>query len=123
MSSRISTRSASDKGSGCSAPAISAIAYRIVVADELSGKVALVTGAGRGIGAAIADGYARAGATVVCVSRTGDEVESVARGIVAGGGQAVAIAADVSDPEAVAALLRTTEERCGGLDILLLNHG
>jgi 3-oxoacyl-[acyl-carrier protein] reductase len=93
------------------------------VADELSGKVALVTGAGRGIGAAIADGYARAGASVVCVSRTGDEVEAVAREIVARGGQALAIAADVADPNAVEAMLRTTEERCGGLDVLMLNHG
>ncbi len=93
------------------------------MADELSGKVALVTGAGRGIGAAIADGYARAGATVVCVSRTADEVEAVARAIVERGGQAFALTADVSDAEEVQALFRTTEERAGGLDILMLNHG
>src|SRR5579871_394245 len=122
MSSRISMRSARDRGSG-SVPGISRIAYRIAVANELSGKVALVTGAGRGIGAAIAVGYAQAGATVVCVSRTGDEVETVAREIVASGGQAIAIAADVADPEAVQAMLDTTEARCGGLDVLMLNHG
>jgi 3-oxoacyl-[acyl-carrier protein] reductase len=93
------------------------------VADELSGKVAVVTGAGRGIGAAIADGYARAGASVVCVSRTGDEVESVVREIVSAGGHALAIAADVADPAAVEGVLRSTENRFGGLDILMLNHG
>ncbi len=85
--------------------------------------MAIVTGAGRGIGAAIADGYAQAGATVVCVSRTSAEVESVAQAIVARGGQAFAVAADVADPSAVEALLGTTQERAGGLDILMLNHG
>jgi 3-oxoacyl-[acyl-carrier protein] reductase len=93
------------------------------VADELRGKVAIVTGAGRGIGAAIAAGYAQAGANVVCVSRTVSEVESVAGAIVDQGGQAFAIAADVADPRAVEALLTRTMERAGGLDILMLNHG
>jgi 3-oxoacyl-[acyl-carrier protein] reductase len=93
------------------------------VSGELSGKVALVTGAGRGIGAAIAAGYANAGATVVCVSRTGPEVEAVANEIKNQGGMALAIAADVAEPRGVAALLQETVERTGGLDILMLNHG
>jgi 3-oxoacyl-[acyl-carrier protein] reductase len=93
------------------------------VADELNGKVAIVTGAGRGICAAIAAGYAQAGATVACVARTTEEVESVAERIVNQGGRAFAISVDVVDPDAVNAMLQQVVERTGGLDILMLNHG
>jgi 3-oxoacyl-[acyl-carrier protein] reductase len=93
------------------------------VTDRLDGKVAIVTGAGRGIGAAIAAGYAQAGASVVCVSRTGPEVEAVAAGIVERGGQAFAVAADVANPDAVDQLLTQVVRRAGGLDVLVLNHG
>jgi 3-oxoacyl-[acyl-carrier protein] reductase len=89
----------------------------------LDNKVAIVTGAGRGIGKAIAEGFAREGATVCCVSRTATEVDATARGIAAAGGQAFSIAADVTDPDAVDRLLASTVERAGGLDILVANHG
>jgi 3-oxoacyl-[acyl-carrier protein] reductase len=89
----------------------------------LDGKVAVVTGAGRGIGRAIAEGYARAGASVYCVARTGSEVEAVARAIQADGGSALGIAADVTDPRAVSDLYQSAVERSGGLDILMINHG
>jgi 3-oxoacyl-[acyl-carrier protein] reductase len=90
---------------------------------DLTGKVAIVTGAGRGIGAAIATGYAQAGASVVCASRTATEVQAVAGAISNQGGRALAVATDVTHPQAVDALLRQTVEWAGGLDILMLNHG
>jgi NAD(P)-dependent dehydrogenase (short-subunit alcohol dehydrogenase family) len=69
----------------------------------LSGQHALVTGAGRGIGEGCALALAEAGATVVAVSRTGDELDALVKRIEAIGGQAIAVVADVRDPEAVAA--------------------
>ena len=67
---------------------------------DLSGKVALVTGGGRGIGRAIALGYAAAGASVVVVARTAEQVEAVAAEIEAAGGSALAVALDVAAPGA-----------------------
>jgi 3-oxoacyl-[acyl-carrier protein] reductase len=83
----------------------------------------VVTGAGRGIGRAIAEGYGRAGATVCCVSRTAAEVDEAAAAIQAAGGQAFAIAADMADPGAVEAVFTQVVERAGGLDVVLVNHG
>ncbi len=90
---------------------------------DLTGRVALVTGAGSGIGKAIAEGLGQAGASVCCVARTTAEVEATARHIVDGGGSAFAVTADVSRPEDVARALRLTSETAGGLDILIVNHG
>jgi 3-oxoacyl-[acyl-carrier protein] reductase len=90
---------------------------------DLTGKVALVTGAGSGIGRAVAAGLAGAGATVGCVSRTSAEIEETARGIQQAGGSAFAVAADASRPEDVQRALQTTIETAGGLDILVINHG
>jgi 3-oxoacyl-[acyl-carrier protein] reductase len=89
----------------------------------LSGKVALVTGAGRGIGQAIAIGYAAAGASVCCAARTKEQLEATVAEIVAGGGLAIAVIADVTQETAVQHMLAQTVDRFGGLDILVINAG
>jgi 3-oxoacyl-[acyl-carrier protein] reductase len=92
--------------------------------SKLEGKVALVTGAGRGIGRAIAAALAAEGAAVAVnyrSSRAGAE-EAVAE-IVAGGGRAIALEADVSDPAQAAGLVRETIAALGGLHILVNNAG
>lgn len=88
------------------------------MADALSGKVALVTGGGTGIGEAIAATFVREGARVVVASRDAASLERSATGT-----GAVAIAADVSDEASVIALFRAIEARFSGLDILVNNAG
>ena len=90
---------------------------------SLEGKVALVTGAGRGIGRAIAERYAEAGAAVVCVARTQAQIDEAVEGITNNGGRAMACAADVTDPSAVEAAVRQTLDEFGRLDILVANAG
>ncbi len=91
---------------------------------ELNGKVALVTGASRGIGRTIAMQLAAAGVTVGVNYRTSvAEANEVVRLIAAAGGTAVALNADVSDPEAAAKLVADTEERLGSIGILVNNAG
>jgi meso-butanediol dehydrogenase/(S,S)-butanediol dehydrogenase/diacetyl reductase len=88
---------------------------------RLEGKVALVTGAGTGIGAATAEAFAREGATVViCGRRQGPLDETVAR-IRAAGGRAEAVACDVSDETAFTQAIDATVQRYGALDILVNN--
>jgi len=76
---------------------------------SLSGGVALVTGAGSGIGRAIALGLADAGAYVGCVDRVPGNVEATAAQILAAGSRAVPVAADVTDPAALSAAVAQTE--------------
>ena len=88
---------------------------------DLAGKVALVTGASRGIGEAIAHAYARNGAQVVLASRKQADLDTVAQAITEAGGQATAIAAHTGDSEAVDALIQQTLDTYGGLDIVVNN--
>ena len=82
----------------------------------------MVTGASRGIGRQTALTLAGAGATVVVTSR-GDAAEAVAAEVTAAGGQALALAADVADAEAVQRVVETTLERFGRIDVLVNNAG
>ena len=91
--------------------------------SDLTGKVAFVTGAGSGIGKAIAGGLGRAGATVCCVARTTSEIEATARSIQEAGGAAFAATADAATPDNIDRALRLTVQTAGGLDILVINHG
>lgn len=88
--------------------------------SSLDGKVIIVTGASRGIGAASARALATAGATVLLTARDGKLADEVARSI---GGSASASACDVSDFAAFEALVATTKSRFGRLDALVNNAG
>jgi NAD(P)-dependent dehydrogenase (short-subunit alcohol dehydrogenase family) len=89
----------------------------------LAGKVLIVTGASRGIGAAAARLFARRGATVVAAARDEQALATAAGEIGRAGGQAIALATDVTDPDAVERLIATTLERFGRLDGAFNNAG
>jgi len=92
--------------------------------NTLSGKVALVTGASRGIGAAIAKRLARDGAAVaITYFGSAEKADEVVRAIAAGGGRGLAIRADSADPAAVTAAVERTVESLGRLDVLVNNAG
>lgn len=88
---------------------------------DLSGRVAIVTGASRGIGKAIAEQYARAGAKVVLASRKQEALDEAAAAIRAIGGEAIGIAAHNGDKDALMALVAQTLDCYGRLDILVNN--
>ncbi|KAF4461081.1 NAD(P)-binding [Fusarium albosuccineum] len=91
---------------------------------SLTGQVALITGAGRGIGQAIALAFARSGADVVCVSRTKDEVNEVGRQITGLGlGRALGISADISTDGGMGQVIAKTREVFGSINILVNNAG
>src|SRR5450756_1434318 len=90
--------------------------------NELAGKVAIVTGAGRNIGRAIARQLAAAGASVVVNARSNQaEADAVVREIEAAGGNAMAVLADVGDAAAVEAMAQAALKRFGRIDILVNN--
>ena len=89
----------------------------------LADKVAVVTGAGRGIGRAVALAYAKMGADVVCVSRTEENSAKVATEVEALGRKTWPLAVDVSDTAAVAAAAKEILESAGRVDILVNNAG
>jgi NAD(P)-dependent dehydrogenase (short-subunit alcohol dehydrogenase family) len=91
-----------------------------ILPRALAGRVVLVTGASRGIGAAVAAGFAAAGAQVVLAARD-DTALGLVDTIAAAGGQAVALPVDVTREESVAALLDGIRERFGRLDAAVNN--
>lgn len=90
---------------------------------NLSGKTAIVTGAGRGIGKSIALGLAEAGANVVLSSRTQSELEEVANEIRRIGTESFVIPCDVTKPEDIKQVVVETKNRFGSIDILINNAG
>jgi 7-alpha-hydroxysteroid dehydrogenase len=90
---------------------------------RLTGQVAVITGSGRGIGAAAAIALAEAGADVVLCSRTEDDLAKVAAQVADTGRRAHVVPADLSDPEAAAALAQAAVDTFGRLDVVVNNVG
>ena len=90
---------------------------------RMDGKVAVITGAGRGIGAATAIGLAQAGADVVISARTADQLATVAELVEAVGRKAVAVPANLNDLDAVAGLVDHARDAYGRLDLVVNNVG
>ena len=92
--------------------------------SDQNGKVAIVTGASRGIGSAVAERLGRDGfAVIVNYSGSAEAADALVRKITEGGGRALAVKADVSDPGAVREMFETTVAKFGGVDVLVNNAG
>ncbi|KQP31412.1 SDR family oxidoreductase [Methylobacterium sp. Leaf100] len=89
----------------------------------MAGRIAMVTGAGSGIGRAVALGLAEAGYAVVLAGRRRARLEAVAEAVRGQGGEALSVEADVADPDSVARLFAATREAYGRLDVLFNNAG
>jgi 3-oxoacyl-[acyl-carrier protein] reductase len=90
---------------------------------DLSGRTAIVTGASRGIGKAIAQRLAAAGAKVACVARSADKLKETADAITSAGGAAEVHTCDVTNSAAVSKLVEDLAEKWGGVDIVVNNAG
>lgn len=90
---------------------------------DLGGQVAVITGAGRGIGRQMAITFAQNGATVVLAARSADQIAVVASEINDAGGKAVSVVTDVTESDAVANLIKVAMEQTGRIDILINNAG
>ncbi|HSE91650.1 MAG TPA: SDR family NAD(P)-dependent oxidoreductase [Candidatus Binatia bacterium] len=91
--------------------------------SNLDGKVAIVTGAGRGIGKAVSVSLAKAGCRVVLAARTRDQIEAVQKEILSQGGDAVAVPADLTVDEDIQRLVEESQAKWGAVDILINNAG
>jgi 3-oxoacyl-[acyl-carrier protein] reductase len=91
--------------------------------NSLDGKVAIVTGAGRGIGKAIAVSLAQAGCRVVLAARTREHIEAVQKEILSRGGEALAIPTDLTVDEDIQRLVEESQAKWGAVDILINNAG
>src|SRR5581483_10824537 len=89
--------------------------------DLLKGKVAIIAGAGRGVGRAVAEAYAAEGAAVALAARTASEIEQLASEIHARGGAALAIPTDISKTDQVERLFALAHHELGAVDILVTN--
>jgi NAD(P)-dependent dehydrogenase (short-subunit alcohol dehydrogenase family) len=90
---------------------------------RLDGQVAIITGAGRGVGRGIATVLAEAGATIVCSARSKNEIDETVALIAKAGGEAIALTADVMKRDDLLKLTADTMERFGRIDILINNAG
>ena len=92
-----------------------------MTAGSFAGKVTVVTGAGRGIGRAYAEGLGSRGAAVLVADIDEAGAQHTAQSVVAAGGEAVAVAVDIADRDSVAAMADAATERFGGIDFLVNN--
>ncbi len=93
------------------------------ISTDLDGQVAIVTGAGRGLGRAIAQTLAGAGAKVACIDVSEDTLAESVEAIRAAGGTAEPIPCDVTDSDRVAEVVGEVVDKLGGLNILVNNAG